>query len=107
MERMARLPAPATSFDIQWLFFTNALKPSQLPSSAAGMPPSPISDPPTASDPHTPSCPMNTCHHPLIACPRPDLLSIRHNIFRSWADLILSFLPSDFVPAHMDLDPDS
>ena len=78
------------------------------PSSAVDVPPPPISVPPTASDPPTPSRPIDTCHHALIDCPHADLVSIRHSIFRSWADLILSFLPSTFVPAHdLDLDPDA
>ena len=82
---------------------------AQLPLAADVPPPSPpTSDPPTASDPPTPSRPIDTCHHALIDCPHADLVSIRHNIFRSWAELILSFLPSDFVPANdMDLDPDA
>ena len=76
--------------------------------SAADVPPPPIADPPTASDPPAPSRPIDTCHHALIDCPHADLVSIRHIIFRSWADLILSFLPSSFVPAHdLDLDPDA
>ena len=44
--------------------------------------------------------------HALIACPHAALPPLRHEVYRSWADLVLSHLPPDFVPSiDVDLDP--
>ena len=58
--------------------------------------------------PPVPSIPVDTCHHALFACPHATLVALRHTIFLSWADLLLSNLPFDFVPVYdNDLDPDA
>ena len=61
---------------------------------------------PASSDMPPPPRPVDTCHHALMECSHPDMVSLRQATFRSWADFILSLLPAASEPEGNDPDID-